>query len=282
MSLNQIIKQIWLVLVYFYDRLVSEGCTYRAASLAYTTLLSIVPIMFVTGTIMSFFPTLQGEAQHIQRIILQNFVAESTMAISQHLDDFAKNISQLSIMNAFFLVFVGILLIHNMNSAFTSIWRATQPLWFSVRILIYLVVLVLSPILLASMLFFSTSLIKLTFLADLLEKTDIRKILFVSLPYLIVFVTFTLLNWVLPSCKVRLKYAVFGGLISTILFEIAKYIFVLYIRAIPTYRLLYGALSTIPIFLVWLYVAWVIVLLGVIVSHTIATGLPEIYRVQKK
>ena len=277
---SPIIKQAWLIVLYFHQRLIMEGCTYRAASLAYTTLLSIVPIMIVMGTIVSFFPVFKGEAEQIQKIILQNFVAESANVISEYLNNFAKHISKLSIVNILFLIAIGILLIHNVNSAFTAIWKAKQPFWFSVRLLIYLIVLLLSPIFLASTLFFSTLLIKLPLVAELLDKTGIKKILFLSLPYFLIFSTFTLFNWILPSCKVGFLPAVIGGFVSALLFEIAKYVFVLYLITVPTYHLLYGALATIPIFLVWLYVSWVIVLLGAIISHTVAKGLPDEYRVR--
>ena len=282
MIFSRVVQQGILVVIYFYRRLVKEGCTYRAASLAYTTLLAIVPVMVITGTMLSFLPNFHGIADQLQQMILQNFVPTSASIMAKYLNDFAHHISALSFTNLFFLIMVALLLIHNINSAFTAIWQVKQPLQFFARALIYFFVLLLLPLLLASMIFFSTLLMKSLWISLVIEKSGLKQLLIWVLPYFLVFVTFTLFNWILPSCQVRLSYAVVGGLVSAILFEFAKYFFVIYIMHVPTYRLLYGALATIPIFLVWLYFSCFIVLLGAMVSHTMAHGLPIKYRVLRK
>ena len=117
----------------------------------------------------------------------------------------------------------------------------------------------------------SSYLATLPFLADIafLEKPFVY-----LLPYLVAFLIFTFFNWALPSCKVPLRNAAWAGLFTTILFEVIKYLFSLYMSYFPTYRLIYGALATIPIFLLWIYTSWVIILLGALVCQIITQGVP--------
>lgn len=92
------------------------------------------------------------------------------------------------------------------------------------------------------------------------------------LPYFAAGLVFTLFNWLLPSCRVKLRYALVGGIMTAVLFEGVKVVFSLYFRYFPTYRLIYGAFAAIPIFLIWIYVSWIIILLGALVCCNVQSA----------
>jgi membrane protein len=100
---------------------------------------------------------------------------------------------------------------------------------------------------------------------------------FLAAPLAIAITTlaFTLLYVLMPARRVPLTAALCGGLFAALGFEVAKYGFRFYITTMPTYQLVYGALSALPLFLVWIYVSWVVVLIGAAVTATLAEGRPR-------
>ena len=271
----KIIKKSGRVIAYFYHRFVGDGLTTRAAALAYTTLLSLVPLMIIGFSILSLFPRFESLGQEIQKFILSNFVAASANVIASHLDLFLKNIGQLSIFNLIFLAIIAILMMYNINRAFNAVWHAEHHFRFTISFLVYSLVLLASPLVLGGVLVLGTFLIKIPFINNIIATPYVYKPVFFLLPYVLTFLTFTVFNWVLPSCKVRLSHAAAGGLFSMVLFELAKYGFTVYLTNFSTYRLLYGALATIPLFLIWLYASWTIILLGTLMTNVIAKGISD-------
>jgi len=263
------------VVVYFYRRFVDDGLTTRAASLAYTTLLSLVPVMIVGFSVLSLFPRFHGIGQEIQEFIVSNFVAQSADIITKYLNSFLENVTRLSVMNIIFLAVVAVLMMYNINRAYNAIWHTEHRFRFTASFVIYFVVLLVSPVVLGGFIVLGAFLTHLPFIQGILKTPYIHKPLFFILPYVLIFITFTVFNWVLPSCKVRLLHAAIGGLLSMLLFQLAKYGFTVYLNHFPTYRLLYGALATIPIFLIGLYVSWTIILLGTLVTNVLAQGMPK-------
>ncbi len=270
-----VVRKITCIVVYLYRRFVDDGLTTRAASLAYTTLLSLVPLMIIGFSVLSLFPRFRGLGEEIQKFIIANFVAQSADVITKYLDAFLLNVTRLSIMNLIFLAIVAVLMMYNINRAFNAVWRAEHRFRFTLSFLVYFIVLLVSPIVLGGLVVLGTFLAHVSFIGDVVKAPYVRKPLFFILPYVLTFITFTIFNWVLPSCKVRLLHAAIGGLLSMLLFQLAKYGFTVYLTHFPTYRLLYGALATIPIFLIWLYVSWTIILLGTLVTNVLAYGVPK-------
>ena len=269
------LKKVWRIVVTLYHRFFESHCPSRAASLSYTTLLSLVPLMMVGFYVLSWVPMFKGVGPEIQKFILSNFVADSASVISHYLNDFISHIRELSIANISFLGIVAVLLIYNMVGAFNEIWHVRMETHFAIAFCIYLLVLLFTPLLFAFLLvilsyFSSLPFLETTPLASVIKKPFVR-----LLPYLSEFFIFSFFNYVLPSARVRMLYAMIAGLITMVLFELAKLGFSLYLHFVPTYRLVYGALSTIPIFLVWMYFTWLIILFGGLTCHLMCKGLPK-------
>lgn len=259
-------------LIYIYKSFFANDCANRAASMAYTTLLSLVPMVMLSFWILSLFPAFTGTGEEFKQFIVKNFVAHSAELVSAQLDQFIQQVKVLSWSSLLALALVAILMIYDMVSAFNNIWQVKVKRHVALSLSFYSIVLILAPILFGFFMLASSYLATLPFLAQI---AFLEKPMLYVLPYVAALLIFTFFNWALPSCPVPFRSAFIAGLITTILFEISKYLFGLYMSLFPTYRLIYGALATIPIFLLWIYICWVILLLGAVICYTITHGMPK-------
>ncbi len=252
-----------------------DNCPMRAAALAFTSLLSIVPLMTVSFTVMTAFPIFRQFGIEIQNFIFQNFVAASAQLVKQHLQQFAAQAANLSATGMIFLVVTAVLMIFNMELAFNAIWRVKRSRKGIPAFMMYWGLLTFLPILLGVGFAISSYLFSLPFIEGTTEVLGLRKPILRFFPYWLTFAAFTVLYITLPNCKVLIRHAIIGGTVATVLFELAKYGFGLYVLNFPTYELLYGTLAAIPIFLLWVYLSWLIILFGAVVTHVCEQG-PEI------
>ncbi len=257
--------------VCLYHQFFDHHCPSRAAALAYTTLLSIIPLMLFIFYILSFVPQLQGTAHQIEQFILNNFVASSASAISKQLQVFATHIQVLSWTNITSLGVISVLLVYNMVEAVNEVWQVKMQMSLALSFLLYLLFILLVPVVFSLILMLTSYLTTLPFLSDAVKIALFKKPTLLIFPYFIEWLAFAVFNWLMPSCSVRFRYACVSGLVTMSLFELAKIGFVQYLNYFPTYRLVYGALATIPIFLVWIYVSWLIILLGVLICYLLQT-----------
>ena len=266
----KIFRKSLQVLTHIYKSFFANDCANRAASMAYTTLLSLVPMLMLSFWILSLFPAFSGTGQDFKQFIVKNFVAHSAQMMADQLDHFIQQVKVLSWSSLVALAIVAVLMIYDMVSAFNSIWHVKEKRGFLASLFSYTLFLILAPI------GFGIFMVGSSYLATLSFVTHVQfleKPLLYILPYLSALVIFTFFNWALPSCKVPLRNALIAGFITTVLFEGTKYLFGLYMSLFPTYRLIYGALATIPIFLLWIYICWVILLLGAVICQTLTKGI---------
>lgn len=260
------LRKLWRIICYITNQYLEDNCSGTAAALAYTTLLSIVPLMLVTISVASHIPQFESMVTTIQHFLLKNFVAGAAGTISHYLDEFIHQVSRLSSTSIVAFTITALLLLYNMVHAFNLVWGVKMN-WhrhFTFRFLFYFGILLITPLLLAllmTLVSYATSL-------SLFDNRHFHEIVAYpvirALPYIAAVVTFTFFNWVLPTCQVKLRYAVIAGVVTTCFFELFKFFFTLYIKIFPTYRLIYGALATIPIFFLWVYLSWTLTLIGAI------------------
>lgn len=252
------------------ERLVEEKYTYRASALAFTTLLAVVPLLSVILSIIAIFPFFDRFVELTQDYILTNFIPTSSNVIQFYLEEFIKKSSHLPTVGLFFLLITSIMLILTVEHTLNEIWHVQmrRKKWFS--FLIYWAVLLSAPILIGVSIFISSYLFSLSWFAGTTNTLGIKQPLLNLIPLLINTVIFSLIYIVVPNEHVKLRNGLFGGLVAAILFEAAKKGFALYIFYFPSYELIYGALATIPIFLVWIYISWLIVLYGALVVYQIS------------
>lgn len=248
-----------------------EGCSAQAAFLAYVSLLSLVPLMVLGFYILTIFPFFAGLQEKIQQFIFNNFIASSAQILLTHIREFIAQSKQLSIFGIISLLITSAIMILSLERTLNQIWQTAKHRNFLEASIVYLAVLICAPILLGLGFATSSYLIGLKLSYGAFAITTIKKILLAIFPYILTFLAFILIYIIVPNCKVKIYPAAIGALVATIFFEISKYGFAVYIANFPFYHLLYGAFSIIPIFLIWLYVSWFIVLFGAVVCQNMTT-----------
>jgi membrane protein len=251
------------------QQFLEDNCFGRAAQLAYTTLLSLVPLFTVSFTILSAMPVFHGLTKKLQNAVVENFVATSAQNIQVHLQSFITQTTKLSAWGFLSLLVTAVLLVFSIERTFNTIWKVKQTRKSSTAFLLYWGVITFLPVLIGAGLVVSSYLMSLPYLSGTVNSIGMQKNISLALPHVMTFLSLTLMYVALPNCKVPVKNALLAAVPVTLLFEAAKQGFAFYIVHFPTYTLIYGALATIPIFLVWLYIMWVIILLGAVISHTL-------------
>ena len=242
-----------------------------ASSLAYTTLLSIVPLIAVMFGLFGKISILQDVSASIQEFIFSNFVPHFGQTIQGYIGGFSTKASQLTITGSMVLVLIAIMLMATIDNAFNRIWFVTKKRNPVARLLVYWAVLTMGPLLIGVGLASTSYLLSLPVVADVDSSLNIKAHLLSWLPFLTTSIAFTLLYILVPNCYVTKRHALAGGVICAILFEFAKYGFGIYVRAMPSYENIYGAISIIPLFLIWIYVSWMIVLFGAHITFCLSS-----------
>lgn len=246
-------------------------CFESAAMLSYTTLLAIVPLMAVVISVISAFPVFDQAVIELQDFIFQNFVPATGDVVQQYLDQFVERSAGMTGTGTAFLIITAILLMATIEKSLNRIWCVDRQRRLTSRLLIYWAVLTLGPLLIGASLGLSSYLVALPLLAPEFARSWLQGLFLGLTPFMITLLAFTLIFIIVPNRRVQWHHALIGGLVSSILFELSKRGFVLYISHFPTYERLYGALATVPIFLIWIYLSWVVILLGASVTAALTT-----------
>ena len=240
----------------------ADRCTQSAAALTYTSLLALVPLTTIMVMLLSAFPAFEAVEESARQMIFDNLVPQVGESVSQYLQGFADNAGRLTSVGIIGLMVTSVLLLATIEGAFNAIWRVREARSLLVRLLAFWAILTLTPLLFAASLSVTNQLFRGAGFTGGLPVANWVGIL----PFLFEAIAFTLLYWIIPNRSVDIRDALTGGAVAALLFELSKSLFGLYLTAFPVYETIYGALSTIPIFLVWLYVGWSTVLLGAEVS----------------
>ena len=251
------------------ERFRRHGAMQNAAGLTYTTLLSLVPLMAVTLAVFSAFPVADRMYLLIQDFVFQNFVPTSSEVLQQHLSEFSAKASRLTGPGAAFLVVVALMMMAEIDRSLNAIWEVRTKRSFAGKFLIYWAVLSLGPLLIGASVLVTSYIISLPILTEA-ASTGVGRNLLALTPVAASALAFTMVYLIVPNRRVRTGHALIGGVFAAVLFEGAKRAFGFYITQFPTYEAIYGALASIPIFLVWLYLSWVVVLLGAEVTHCLS------------
>jgi len=253
---------------YLVKRFQEDRILLYAGYLAYVTLLSLVPLVTVIFSAFSLFPVFQDWRGEVETFVFQNFVPSLGEAIQEHLIRFVENASRMTPVGLVVLIVVALMLIASIDHTLNHIWRVPKNRRIVVSFSIYWVVLTLGPVLLGTSLVTTSYLLSLT---GFEENTlmAVRNGFLEVLPYLGSLLTFLLLYIVVPNTRVHFWSAVSGAVIAALLFEFSKSVFVLYLTHFPVYQAIYGALATIPLLFVWVFVSWVVILVGAQVAASL-------------
>ena len=236
-----------------------------ASSLTFTTLISLVPLVTVMLAVFSAFPMFANFQLALQKYFLQSLVPDTiSQQVLRALTDFSSKANRLGAVGLAFLLVSALALMLTIDRTLNAIWRVRAPRPIAQRVLVYWAAATLGPLVLGVSLTASSYAISASrgivdvlpggvgLMLSLLEVT----LLAIGLAALFRYV---------PNTHVRWMHALAGGTFSALGFELAKYLLGWYI-AKGTYSAMYGAFAALPIFLIWMYLGWVIVLFGAVIA----------------
>lgn len=252
-------------LPYLLKRVNQEQLPVVAGYLSYVCLMSLVPLLVVMLSVMTAFPLFAELQKTIEEFVYQNFVPAAGDVVQQYLSGFVSNASKMSAIAIIFLFIVAILLISAIDKTLNRIWRVTEKRRTITSLAMYWMVLTLGPVFVGASIALTSYIVSLVSLGDY-DLLGITNILVRSMPLFASILAFVILYMAVPNKAVPFKFAVSGAMFSAILFEVAKKVFALYLTAFPSYQAIYGALATIPILFLWIYLSWLIVLGGAMIT----------------
>lgn len=252
----------------FIEDLKGERITVSAGHLAYVSLLSLVPVIMVFFMIMSAFPAFAEVRVQLETFIFTNFVPHAGDVVEKYMTEFVGNASGMGAASILTLVVVALLLISNIDRTFNHLWKTAvqRPLIFTFAI--YWMVITLGPLLIGVSIAVSSYLGGLATFADDYTPgfgTAMLKLV----PWVATIGAFLILYMIVPNRPVKAKYAFYGAVLAAVLFELSKRGFALYVTSFPSYQIIYGALAVIPILFMWVYLSWIVVLLGAVFTYSI-------------
>ena len=245
-----------------YERFREDRLGLTASSLTFTTVISLVPLITVCLAIFTAFPMFSKFQDVLQKWLIQSLVPDNiARQVLGYLNQFAGKASRLGVVGLLFLLGTASALLLTIDRTLNNIWRVRKPRPFARRVQIYWTALTLGPLLLgASLTMTSYALGASKGLAG--DSSNFLTLVFDLLQFVMVAGGMTALYRYVPNTHVRWGHAWMGGVFVATCMEIAKKGLTWYLVKVPTYSVVYGAFATLPILLIWIYVSWVIVLLG--------------------
>lgn len=257
-----------------FARLSGIGLTRTAAALSFTTVLGLVPLFTVAFVYVARYPLFQRWLSALERFLVRHLLPGSGPVLRPYLDEFTARAANLQGIGIAIVIVTAVLLIATVETEINAIWGTRKPRSLLRRLVVHAIGVTLGPIAIGAAVYSTNWLLEATLAAELVttpEASALATPIAIGLATLV----FATLYAVLPAPRVPLVAAIAGGLVAALAFEAAKRGFVLYVSNVPTYQRLYGAVAILPLFLVWIFVSWIVVLFGAAVAATIAEGPPR-------
>jgi len=249
-----------------------------ASSLTFTTTMALVPLLAVVLAVFTAFPMFAKLQDVLQKWLVQSLVPDTiARQVLGYLSQFASKANRLGVAGFAVLVVTALALILTIDRTLNSIWRVPRPRPLAQRLLIYWAAMTVGPMVLGASLSLTSYLVSVSsglvgtmpggvqLLLDLLE-------------FGLLAAGMAALYYYVPNTRVKWSHAWIGGLFVSVGIELARKLLVVYLGKMPAYSMVYGAFATVPILLVWIYVAWVIVLLGAVIAAYLPSLLAGVAR----
>ena len=254
---------------YLLNRFVEDRLNASAAALTFVSLFALVPLLTVTLSIASALPAAGNIEDKLNEFLLQFLLPESSTQVVQYLSTFISQARALTAFGVIILLVSAILMLRNVEKALNDIWRNRANRKPLASFLLYWAVLSLGPAAIGFGLGIRAYLFAATNDWGGLHLFGLGSLLISLLPFVISAIGLTCLYAVVPNCQVPLRHALIGGVFAAITFTIARMLFTA-IMAKSSYTLVYGAFAAVPLFLLWIYVTWIIVLIGAVLAHSLS------------
>lgn len=249
-----------------------------ASSLTFTTILALVPFFTVALAVFTAFPIFGKLQDALQGWLVSSLVPDSiSRQVLGYLTQFASKASSLGAAGFSILLATALALILTIDRTLNDIWRVQRLRPLGQRVLIYWAAITLGPLLMGASLALTSYVMSAS--GGLVKRLpDGVQLLFDSIQFVVLAGGMAALYHYVPNTPVKWRHAWTGGLFVAVCIELAKKVLAVYLGKVPTYSVVYGAFATLPILLVWIYVAWVIVLLGAVVTAYLPSLLAGVAR----
>jgi membrane protein len=254
-----------------FRRLRGVGLARTAAALSFMSVLGLVPLFTVAFVVVARYPLFERWLGSLERFLLRHLIPASAGAVRPWLAEFTTKAAELQGYGIALVVVTAMLLVATVDREINAIFRVREQRSLVRRLTVYAVGLTFGPLSIGAAVHSTQALLAATL--DVAPFTE-RAVIALAVPVAVALATlaFTLVYTLLPATRVPFPAALAGGLAAALGFEAAKRGFVLYVLNVPTYERVYGTLSVLPLFLVWIYVSWLIVLVGAAITATLAEG----------
>jgi membrane protein len=240
-----------------------------AGSLTFISLLALVPLIAVALALATPFPAFEHAMDTLGRFASAQLLPAGSAMVTKQIGAFAERAGELTSVGLAFIVVTALMLMLTVDEALNRIFRVHRRRHLARRLFVYAAVLTLGPALIGVSLYLTSTLVVNSL--GLLDLDEYRRAVVSLLAFVFTCAALTLVYMVVPYRHVALRHAAVGGIVAGVIFELAKRGFGLYVAHFPTYTMIYGAFAIIPLFLLWLYVSWVVVLFGATLTASLPT-----------
>jgi len=245
-----------------------DGCTMAAAALTFTTMIAVVPFFAVVYRVLSLLPEFAGVGDTITSFVFETFLPGSSEAVLDRVREFSAKANELTLVGVGVVFVTTMLMLRRMEESFNRIWHVANTRTGMARFLSYWGIVSFGVPMIGVAVTAASYDFGLDYLAEL-RGSSIMDGVRDAVPPLATALTFTLLYYAVPSCRVRFDHALVGGVVTTALLTVAKEVFA---WAVPWFQneVVYGAFAALPLFVMGLYLVWVLILVGAICVRTLS------------
>jgi membrane protein len=257
----QRLREVPLFLRYVAKRFWHDHCFQSAAAMSYNFLFAAIPMIAVGFAILAAFPVFDQIRAGFLDFIIQYLLPQAGEDFRYAFDEFLRNTKNLTAIGIVALAITAIILLDTIETVFNRIFRQSQVRPLMARITMYWAILTFAPLLVGGSVAMSTIVFNQGGI-DRLGLSAVQAALVWIAPFGLMMVAFMISYMIIPYRRVRLRGALAGAAVAALLFQGLRWGFALYVQAFPSYKTLYGTLSIVPIFLLWVYLVWCVSLFG--------------------
>ena len=249
-----------------------DHCVLHATTLSFTFLLSFIPFIVVSLSILASFKEFDELVVKGQDYFFKHFapLTSSIQDVKNYITGFATKAKQVTSTGVAALVVTALLMMRSIDQSLNAVWHVRVPRKTVSSFLVYWAALTIFPILIGVSIAVSSYLYSLPFISEAVKSSGLQQTFLSFVPFFITSIAYTLMYVIVPNRPVLFRHALIGGLVAAVLFELAKRGFAVYVTQFTSYQFIYGALSTIPIFMIWIYISWLIILFGAEIARCLA------------
>ena len=250
-------KNYYLFIRDFFKDLFDDRLGHYASSLSWSTLFSIIPLLVILLFILTKMPFFDSMYSQIEALIFSNLMPTNSESIKTYISTFMQNSDKLGYVGAFYVTFAAIMFFKNYDYIVNDIFSSpSRSLWQAIKTYLFLVIII--PILLVSSFFLSS------FLQSYLDKTEVTSVihLYIVLPYFIIWMVFYVAYQLSANIPIERSAAMISSFIASLIWYLSKSAFIFYVVHNKTYTSIYGSISTLLFFFLWIYISWAIFIHG--------------------